>query len=130
MDVNLNKVIVIGQVGRAPEMRYMPSGQPVTSFSVGATRAWNDPSDERREETEWFNVVAWGKLAELCKRHLSQGDRVYVEGRLQTRSWEDDQGRKCFRTELVAREMMPLDISSEVPANALEEITVEEDLYV
>ena len=122
MVVSLNKVMVIGQVGRAPEMRYMPSGQPVTSFSVGATRTWEDPSDGRREETEWFNVVVWGKLAERCKQHLSQGDRVYVEGRLQTRSWEDDQGKECFRTELVAREIMPLDVSSDVPIDALEEV--------
>ncbi|MBN1811416.1 MAG: single-stranded DNA-binding protein [Anaerolineae bacterium] len=105
----LNKVMVIGYVGRDPEMRYMPSGKPVTSFSVGATRSWTSSEGERREETEWFNVVTWGNLAEICKQYLSKGRRVYVEGRLQTRSWDDQEGKKCFRTELVAREMIVLD---------------------
>ncbi len=105
----LNKVMVIGYVGRDPEMRYMPSGKPVTSFSVGAARSWTSSEGEHREETEWFNVVAWGGLAEICKQYLSKGRRVYVEGRLQTRSWEDQEGKKCFRTELMAREMIMLD---------------------
>jgi single-strand DNA-binding protein len=105
----LNKVMVIGTLGRDPEMRYTPSGQPVTSFSVGATRTWEDSQGERRLDTEWFNVVAWGGLAELCKRHLNKGQEVYVEGRLQTRCWQDQQGQRCFRTELVANEMIPLE---------------------
>ena len=105
---SLNKVMVIGNVGRAPEMRYMPSGRPVTSFSVGATRSWTDTEGRQREETEWFNVVAWGDLAERCKGDLETDDRVYVEGRLQTRSWETDDGNSCFRAELVANEMILL----------------------
>jgi single-strand DNA-binding protein len=105
----LNKVMVIGYVGRDPEMRYTPSGKPVTSFSVGATRSWTGSEGEHREETEWFNVVAWGNLAEICKQYLGKGRHVYVEGRLQTRSWDDQEGKKCFRTELVAREMIMLD---------------------
>jgi len=104
----LNKVMVIGNVGRDPEMRYTPSGKPVTSFSVATTRSWTNSEGERREETEWFNVVAWGNLAEICKQHLRKGQQVYVEGRLQTRSWEDHEGRKRFRTELVANEMVLL----------------------
>jgi single-strand DNA-binding protein len=112
----LNKVMVIGYVGRDPEMRYTPGGKPVTSFSVGATRLWTDAEGERREETEWFNVVAWGNLAEICKQYLGKGRHVYVEGRLQTRSWDDQEGKKCFRTELVAREMIMLDS----PKGALE----------
>jgi single-strand DNA-binding protein len=104
----LNKVIIIGNVGRDPEMRYTPSGRPVTSFSVATTRTWASAEGERREETEWFNVVAWGNLAEICKAHLIKGQQVYVEGRLQTRGWEDDQGKKHFRTELVANEMILL----------------------
>ncbi|HEY67217.1 MAG TPA: single-stranded DNA-binding protein [Thermoflexia bacterium] len=104
----LNKVMVIGHVGRDPEMRYMPSGRPVTSFSVATTRSWTNAEGERREETEWFNVVAWGNLAEICKQHLRKGQQVYIEGRLQTRSWEDQEGRKRFRTELVANEMILL----------------------
>jgi single-strand DNA-binding protein len=104
----LNKVLVIGNVGRDPEMRYIPSGKPVTSFSVAATRSWTNSDGERREETEWFNVVAWGNLAEICKQHIRKGQQVYVEGRLQTRSWEDHEGKKRFRTELVANEMILL----------------------
>jgi len=104
----LNKVMVIGDVGRDPEMRYMPSGCPVTSFSVATTRNWTNSEGERREETEWFNVVAWGNLAEICKQYLRKGQQVYIEGRLQTRSWEDREGRKRFRTELVANEMILL----------------------
>ncbi len=104
----LNKVMIIGMVGREPEMRYTPSGRPVTSFSVAVSRSWNSANGERREETEWFNVVAWGNLAEICKTHLTKGQQVYVEGRLQTRGWEDESGKKHFRTELVANEMILL----------------------
>lgn len=104
----LNKVMIIGRLGRDPEMRYTPSGRPVTSFSVAASRTWIGPDGERREETEWFNVVAWAQLAEICKQHLAKGSQVYVEGRLQTRSWEDPEGKKHYRTELVANEMILL----------------------
>ena len=114
----LNKVMIIGNVGRDPEMRYMPSGRPVTSFSVATTRSWKDSEGERREETEWFNVVAWGNLAEICKQHLSKGQSVYVEGRLQTRSWEDSEGKKRYRTELVAREMILLGERRAAPAGS------------
>jgi len=108
MGRGLNKVIIIGYVGRDPEMRYTPSGRPVTSFSVATARTWVSAEGERREETEWFNVVAWGNLAEICKAHLTKSQQVYVEGRLQTRGWEDEQGKKHFRTELVAQEMILL----------------------
>lgn len=104
----LNKVMIIGMVGREPEMRYTPSGRPVTSFSVATSRSWTAADGERREETEWFNVVAWGNLAEICKTHLTKNQQVYVEGRLQTRGWEDENGKKHFRTELVANEMILL----------------------
>ncbi|MEP7290640.1 MAG: single-stranded DNA-binding protein [Chloroflexota bacterium] len=104
----LNKVIIIGIVGRDPEMRFTPSGRPVTSFSVATSRTWVSAEGERREETEWFNVVAWGNLAEICKAHLAKNQQVYVEGRLQTRGWEDESGKKHFRTELVANEMILL----------------------
>jgi len=105
---SLNKVMVIGKVGRAPEMRYMPSGRPVTSFSVGATRSGKETDSAQPEETEWFNVVAWGDLAERCKEDLRRDDQVYVEGRLQTRSWETDNGSSRLRAELVANEMILL----------------------
>jgi len=108
MGRGLNKVIIIGVLGRDPEMRYTPSGRPVTSFSVATSRTWVSAEGERREETEWFNVVAWGNLAEICKAHLTKNQQVYVEGRLQTRGWEDETGKKHFRTELVANEMILL----------------------
>jgi len=100
--------MIIGYLGRDPEMRFTPSGRPVTSFSVATSRTWTSAEGERREETEWFNVVAWGTLAEICKTHLSKNQQVYVEGRLQTRGWEDETGKKHFRTELVANEMILL----------------------
>ena len=109
MGRGLNKVMIIGNVGRDPEMRYTPSGRPVTSFSVATGRTWTSADGERHEETEWFNVVAWGNLGEICNTHLSKGQQVYVEGRLQTRGWEDSSGKKHFRTELVANEMILLD---------------------
>jgi single-strand DNA-binding protein len=108
MGRGLNKVMVIGNMGRDPEMRYTPSGKPVTSFSLASSRSWVTPDGERREETEWFNVVAWGSLAEICNQKLSKSQQVYVEGRLQTRSWEDENGQRHFRTEVVASDMIIL----------------------
>ena len=106
----LNKVMIIGNVGRDPEMRYTPSGQAVTSFSVAVSRRWNAPEGDQREETEWFNVVAWAKLAEQCNQLITKGRRVYIEGRLQTRSWDDrETGQKKYRTEVVANVMLLLD---------------------
>jgi len=109
MPGGLNKAMLIGRLGRDPEMRYTPSGKPVTSFSVVTSRSWVTTNGERREDTEWFNVVAWGNLAEICSQYLSKGQQVYVEGRLQTRSWEDSEGKRHSRTELVAQEMIMLD---------------------
>lgn len=108
MSRGLNKVMIIGHLGRDPEMRYTPSGRPVTSFSVVTTRAWTSAEGERHEESEWFNVVAWGNLAEICNQYLTKGQQVYVEGRLQTRGWEDEERKKHYRTELVASEMIVL----------------------
>jgi single-strand DNA-binding protein len=104
----LNKVLLIGFLGRDPEMRYTPSGRPVTSFSLSTPRSWTSADGERREETEWFNIVTWGNLAEICKQYLNKGQQVYIEGRLQTRGWEDESGKKHFRTEVVANEMIML----------------------
>lgn len=108
MGRGLNKVMIIGHLGRDPEMRYTPGGRPVTSFSVATSRTWTSAEGERHEETEWFNVVAWGNLAEICKQYLTKGQQVYVEGRLQTRRWEDQEGKKHFTTEVVANEMIML----------------------
>ncbi len=104
----LNKVMIIGRLGRDPEMRYTPSGRPVTTFSVATSRNWTTSEGERRIETEWFNIVAWGNLAEICKQYLNKGQMVYIEGRLQTRHWDDNEGVKHTSVEIVANEMIML----------------------
>jgi single-strand DNA-binding protein len=108
MSRGLNKVQIIGHLGKEPEMRYTPSGKPVTTFSVAVSRSWNSADGERHSETEWFNVVAWGNLAEICKQYLTKGQQVYIEGRLQTRRWDDKEGVKHTNVEVVANEMMML----------------------
>ena len=108
MSRGLNKVQIIGHLGREPEMRYTPSGRPVTTFTVAVSRSWNTVDGERHNETEWFNVVAWGNLAEICKQYLTKGQQVYIEGRLQTRRWDDKEGVKHTSVEIVANEMMML----------------------
>lgn len=106
---DLNKVMIIGRLGRDPEMRYTPGGSPVTTFSVATSRQWKDGTGETREETEWFNVVAWNKLAEICNDYLRKASRVYIEGRLQTRQWQDQDGQTRYRTEVIATDMIILD---------------------
>lgn len=108
MSRGLNKVMIIGHLGRDPEMRYTPSGRPVTTFTVAVSRSWNSADGERHSETEWFNIVAWGNLAEICKQYLVKGQQVYIEGRLQTRRWDDKEGAKHTSVEIVANEMMML----------------------
>lgn len=108
MSRGLNKVMIIGRLGKDPEMRYTPSGRPVTNFSVATSRSWNTSEGERRTETEWFNVVAWGSLAEICNQYLVKGQQVYVEGRLQSRNWEDSEGKRHTSVEIVASEMIML----------------------
>ena len=108
MTRGLNKVMIIGHLGRDPEMRYTPSGKPVTTFTVAVSRSWNSGDGERHTETEWFNIVAWGNLAETCKQYLTKGQLVYIEGRLQTRKWEDKEGQKHSSVEVVANEMTML----------------------
>jgi single-strand DNA-binding protein len=113
MNRGLNKVMIIGQLGRDPEMRYTPSGRPVTTFNIAATRSWSSSDGERHSETEWFNIVAWGSLAEVCKQFLTKDQQVYIEGRLQTRVWEDPNGHKRSSTEIVAKELIVLGEPSE-----------------
>ncbi len=108
MSRGLNKVMIIGHLGRDPEMRYTPSGRPVTTFSVATNRGWTTAEGERRTDTEWFNVVAWNKLAEICNQYLTKGQQVYIEGRLQTRRWEDSNGTRHTSVEVVANEMTML----------------------
>ncbi len=102
----LNKVMVIGHLGLDPEMRYTPSGRPVTSFSIASNRSWKTSDGETRSETEWFNIVAWGSLAEICNQYLKKGQQAYIEGRLQSRKWEDGDGNQHSKTEIIAREMI------------------------
>ena len=108
MSRGLNKVMIIGHLGKDPEMRYTPSGRPVTTYTVAVSRSWNSADGERHTETEWFNIVAWGNLAEICKQYLTKGQQVYIEGRLQTRRWDDKEGQKHTSVEIVANEMMML----------------------
>ena len=115
MTRGLNKMMVIGHLGRDPEMRFTASGRPVASFSVASSRGWTSSEGERQEETEWFHVVTWGGLAELCKKRLSKGSQVYIEGRIQTRCWEGPDGERHYRTELVAQEVIFLDDHSADP---------------
>ncbi len=114
---SLNKVMIIGNLGRDPEMRYTPNGTPVTSFSVACSRNRLTPDGDRKEETEWFNVVAWNKLAETCGQYLSKGQKVYIEGRLQTRSWEGNDGQKHTRVEVIANQLIMLSPKKAAPSD-------------
>jgi single-strand DNA-binding protein len=107
--MSLNKAMIIGNLGRDPEMRYTPNGQAVTQFTVAVNRNYKDSNGEWKEETEWFRVVAWGPLAERTAENLRKGRKVYVEGRLQTRTWDDKDGQKHYTTELVANDVKALD---------------------
>ena len=129
MSRGLNKVMIIGRLGRDPEMRYTPSGKPVTTYSVATSRSWNSSDGERHTETEWFNVVAWGSLAEICKQHLSKGQQVYIEGRMQTRYWEDGDRVKHSATEIVANEMIILGDRRDLSQSTEEEAAETEDEF-
>ena len=109
MGRGLNKVMIIGNLGRDPEMRYTPSGQAVTQFTVAVNRNYKDAQGERQEETEWFRVVAWGQQAEFSAEYLRKGAKVFVEGRIQTRQWEGQDGQKRYTTELVANTIQTLE---------------------
>ena len=107
--MSLNKAMIIGNLGRDPEMRYTPSGQAVTQFTVAVNRNYKDSQGERQEETEWFRIVAWGQQAEFAAEYLRKGNKVFVEGRLQTRQWEGQDGQKRYTTELVANTIQNLE---------------------
>ena len=106
---SLNKVTIIGNVGNEPEMRFTPNGKPVTSFSVATNWVYTSPEGERRQETEWFNVVAWSRLAEQCNQFLAKGRLVYAEGRIHTRNWEGQDGQQHSRIEVIANRVIFLD---------------------
>ncbi|MFC1998180.1 single-stranded DNA-binding protein [Chloroflexota bacterium] len=105
----LNKVMIIGNLGTDPEMRFTPNGNPVTSFRMATSRNYTSPEGERKQETEWFDVVTWNRLAETCNQFLVKGKRAYVEGRLRTRNWEGQDGQKRSRIEIIANRVLFLD---------------------
>ncbi len=113
--VSLNKVMIIGNLGSEPEMRFTPNGNPVTSFRVATNRVYTTAEGERKEETEWFTVVAWNKLAEQCNQFLTKGRLVYAEGRLRTHTWESQDGQKHYRTEIIANRVTFLDRQAVAP---------------
>ena len=104
----VNKVIIVGNVGRDPEVRYTQSGRAVASFSVATSERFQDKDGQTQERTEWHRVVAWARLAEICGEYLRKGKQVYIEGRLQTRDWEDKDGHKRYTTEIIANTMQML----------------------
>ena len=104
----INKAILIGNLGADPELRYTQSGTPVASFRIATTERWKDKDGNQQEQTEWHNIVAWSRLAEICGEYLNKGSRVYIEGKLQTRKWQDQNGNDRYTTEIVAREMKML----------------------
>lgn len=105
---SVNKVILIGRLGKDPETRFTPSGKAVTNFSMATSESWKDAGGERQEKTDWHKVQIWGPLAEISAKYLSKGKLVYIEGRLQTRSWDDKDGSKRYSTEIVANQMQIL----------------------
>ena len=104
--IGVNKVTLLGNLGADPETKKTASGQSITLFNLATSNAWTNREGQRQEHTEWHRIVVWGKLAETCAEYLSKGQKAYVEGRLQTRSWEDDKNQKRYTTEIVAKEVL------------------------
>ena len=134
---SVNKVILIGNLTRDPELKETQSGQPITTFGIATNREWNTSDSERKKSTEFHEVVAWSKLAEICNTYLKKGKLVYLEGYLKTKSWETETGEKRFRTEIVLQDMIMLnkkdshgesteEVLEESPA--VEEVAAEEEL--
>jgi single-strand DNA-binding protein len=114
MAKSVNKVILVGRLGRDPELKYTASGTPFCRFSIATDDVWNDKgSGERQERTEWHSIVAWDRLAEICNQYLTKGRLVYIEGSLQTREWDDQEGNKRKTTEIRARDMVMLSSAGE-----------------
>ena len=104
----VNKVILLGRLGRDPEVRYTPSGTAVANFSIATSEQWNNKDGEKQERTEWHKIVAWKRLGEICGEYLHKGSQVYIEGKIQTKSWEDRDGNKRYTTEVIAQNMQML----------------------
>jgi len=124
----LNKVILIGNLGQDPTIRYTQNGAAVVTFSIATSERWKDASGETKEQTEWHRIVSFKRLAEICNEYLHKGSKVYIEGKLQTRSWEQD-GIKKYTTEIVAREMKMLDPKNDL-TNQTHETYSEEPLPI
>ena len=112
---SVNKVILIGNLGRDPDLRYTTSGTAVANFTMATTDRWNDPSGEKKERTEWHRIVVWGKQAEICGEYLRKGKQVFVEGSLQTREWTDREGQKRYTTEVRAQRFQMLGRADDRP---------------
>ncbi|MFH1351577.1 MAG: single-stranded DNA-binding protein [Pseudomonadota bacterium] len=108
----INKVILIGRLGRDPEVRYTPSGSAVANFTIATSEQWTGKDGEKQERTEWHSIVAWGRLGEICGEYLHKGSQIYIEGRIQTRSWEDKEGVKRYKTEIIVQSMQMLGAAS------------------
>jgi single-strand DNA-binding protein len=121
--------MLIGRLGHDPEMRYTPSGRPLTKFQLAVNRSWKSADGEKKSETEWFNVVAWGKLAEICNQYLTKGQQVYIEGRLHTRQWQDEESGNHSAVEVIAQEMLMLNSKSGEQDSAPDESILSEDEY-
>ena len=139
---SLNKVILIGNLTRDPEMRYTNSGTPVVTFGMATNKSWKDANGETKELAEFHNIVAWNKMAEICQQLLAKGMKVYIEGSLNTRSWDGEDGAKKYKTEIRVNDMILLDskgkqgagiegdgapAEEEAPAESVEEVSTEED---
>jgi single-strand DNA-binding protein len=122
----INKVILIGHLGADPELRYTPNGTPVANFRIATTERWTNKQGEQTQATEWHRIVAWRKLAEFCGQYLNKGKQVYIEGKLQTRSWQDKDGNKRWTTEIVAQNLQLLGKPEGIPKSPEEEIPSEE----
>lgn len=109
MASSLNKAMLIGNLTRDPELRKTTSGQSVCSFSIATNRVYTDASGQKKENADYHNIVAWGRLAEICSQYLTKGKKVYIDGRIQTRDWEGQDGQKKYRTEIIAENMIMLD---------------------
>lgn len=129
MTRGLNKVMLIGRLGHEPEMRYTPSGRPLTKFQLATNRSWTTADGEKKTETEWFNIVAWGKLAEICNQYLKKGQQVYIEGRLHTRRWQDEDGTDHSSVEVIGQEMIMLDGRSSEKEPDSTEVSESEEEY-
>ena len=114
----VNKVILIGNLGADPEVKYTPDGVAVANFNLATTENWTNRNSERQERTEWHRIVMWRKLAEIAGQYLKKGSKIYVEGKLQTRSWEDQSGQKRYMTEVVVNDMQMLDSRGEVAVSS------------